>query len=89
MSVKAVNFKLEEEKILDMKNVANAFHITMTDVVNSAIDEYLIKLKKDPFFRLTQNVKDASESENEEILNALDSLSVEDLSITSIKRFSV
>jgi len=89
MSVKAVNFKLEENKIMDMKNVANTFHITMTDVVNAALDKYLAEVKQDPFYRLTNNIEDASAEESAEILNALESLSDDDLEISSVTRIKL
>lgn len=41
MATKAVNLKMEENRILDIKDVAAVFHMTITDVINEALDEYL------------------------------------------------
>jgi len=89
MAAKAMNVKLEETKILDLKQVASAFHITITDAINEALDEYLAKMKSDPYFRLTANVEEASAEENEEVLHMLDEMSDDDLSISTVKRFSL
>ena len=49
MAVKAMNFKMDEAEILDMKNVASVFHMTVTDVIKEAVREYVDKMKNDPF----------------------------------------
>lgn len=87
MAVKALNFKMEEAEILDMKQVASVFNMTVTDVIKEAVKEYVDKMKQDPFYRLTANVQDASDEETAEILAEIDSLSDDDLSISSSKRF--
>ncbi len=89
MASKAINLKLDENRILDMKKVASAFHMTMTDLVNEALDAYLPTMKQDPFYKLTVNVENASKKESEEILSEIDSLSDEDLEITTVKHFMV
>lgn len=89
MATKAVNLKMEENRILDIKDVAAMFHMTITDVINEALDEYLPKMKKDPLYRLTANVNDASEEETEEILTEIESLSDDDLEISTKKEFVV
>lgn len=89
MATKAVNLKMEENRILDIKDVAAVFHMTITDVINEALDEYLPKMKKDPLYRLTANVNDASEEETEEILTEIESLSDDDLEISTKKEFVV
>jgi len=89
MAAKAMNVKLEETKILDLKQVTAAFHITMTDAINEALDAYLEKMKSDPFYRLTANVEQADEEESNEILGELNAMSDDDLSIATTKRFTV
>ena len=89
MASKAINLKLDEERIMDVKQVASVFHMTMTDVINEALDAYLPTMKADPFYRLTANVKDASKSETAEILSEIERLSDDDLEITTVKRFKV
>ena len=83
MAVKALNFKLEESEILEMKEVASVFNMSLTDLVRNGVHEYIKGLKKDPFYRLTENVQDADEAESAEILSAVDSLSDDDLRISS------
>ena len=89
MAVKAMNFKMDETEILDMKNVASVFHMTVTDVIREAVREYVDKMKNDPFYRLTANVEDASDEETAEILEEIEGLSDDDLTIASTRRFSV
>ena len=89
MAVKALNFKMDEEEILDMKKTASVFNMTVTDVIKQAVREYLDKLKKDPYYKLTANVQEASPEESSEILAEIDELSDDDLTISSSKRFTV
>ena len=89
MASKALNFKLDENIIMDMKQVATVFNKTMTDVFKEAVTEYLDKMKQDPFYKLTVNVQDASEEESEEILDEIENLSDDDLTITTVRRFTV
>jgi hypothetical protein len=86
MAVKALNFKMDEAEIADVKRVASVYHMTVTDVVKEAIREYLEKLKADPFYRLTANVQEADEAESAEILGAIDGLTDDDLTIASTER---
>ena len=89
MAAKAINFKMEEADILDMKNVASVFNMTVTDVIKEAVREYVSKMKKDPFYRLTANVREASAEESAELLSELEKLSDDDLTIASSKQVTV
>jgi hypothetical protein len=72
-----------------MKEVADVFNMSVTDLVKNAVREYIIELKNDPFYRLTANVPEASEEESEEIMAAIEEMSDDDLAIASTKHFSV
>ena len=87
MAMKALNFKMEESEILAMKEAAGVFNMSMTDLVRNGVREYIEELKKDPFYRLTANVRDAEEAEAAEILSAVDNLSDDDLTISSSASF--
>ena len=87
MATKALNLKMDEADINDMKKVAGVFNISVTDLVKQAVKEYIEELKNDPFYRLTVNVEDASAEETEEILAEIDRMDDDDLSITSTRRF--
>ena len=89
MATRAINFKMDEAEIMDMKQVAGVFHMSVTDLIKNAIREYLAELKSDPFYRLTANVQDASEDESAQILGEIDELTDDDLTIASTKRFTV
>ena len=89
MASKVMNFKMDETEIMDMKKVAAIFNISVSDMIREAIKEHIGKLKKDPFYRLTVNVEDATPEENEEILAAIDALAEDDLEIVSSKECHV
>ena len=89
MASKVMNFKMDEAEIIDMKKVAAIFNISVSDMIREAIKEHIGKLKKDPFYRLTANVEDATPEENDEILAAIGDLSEDDLEIVSSKEFHV
>lgn len=89
MAVKALNFKMDEVDIRDMKAVAGVYNMTVTDLIKNAVREYITELKKDPFYRLTMNIQDASAEESKEILGEIENLSDDDLTIACTKRFDV
>ncbi len=89
MATKAVNFKLDESMIGEVRSVAEAFDMTFTDVIREALTEYLEKMRSDPFYRLTANVREADAEESAEILAEIGNLTDDDLTITSAKRFTV
>lgn len=89
MATRAMNFKMDEAEILDMKHVAGVFNMSVTDLIKNAVREYLSELKSDPFYRLTANVQDASEEESAEILSEIEGLTDDELTIASTKRFTI
>ena len=89
MAAKAMNFKMEEADILDMKQVAGVFNMSITDLIKNAVKAYLAELKSDPFYRLTANVQDASEEESAEILSEIEGMTDDDLTIASTKHITV
>ena len=89
MATRAMNFKMDETDILEMKQIASVFNMTVTDVIKEAVREYVGKMKKDPFYRLTANVQEASAEETAEILDNIENLSDDDLIISSSERVSV
>ena len=88
MATKPMNFKMDEGDVKDKKQVATVFHMTVTDLVKEAVREYIGRLKEDPFYRLTVHVEEASAQESAEVLDAVGSLSDDDLTISSSKRFT-
>lgn len=88
MAVKAMNFKMEEADIRDMKAVAGVYNMSVTDLIKNAVRQYITELKKDPFYRLTTNIQEASAEESEEILSEIEGLTDDDLTIASVKRFN-
>ena len=89
MSVKAMNFKMDEAEIQEMKQVAGVYHMTVTDLIKNAVKSYINELKDDPFYRLTAHVQEASAEESDEILSAVGELTDDDLTISSSRRFSL
>ena len=61
----------------------------MTDVMRDAVREYNERMKTNPFYRLTSNVEDASAEENQEILDEIEGMSDDDLTITTRKKFAL
>ena len=88
MAVKAMNFKMEEADIRDMKAVAGVYNMSVTDLIKNAVRQYITELKKDPFYRLTANIQEASAEESKEILGEIEGLTDDDLKIASVKRFN-
>ena len=89
MATKTLNIRMDEAEIQDMKEVASVFHMTLTELIKEATKDYVDKMKKDPFYRLTVNVQEASSEESAEILEEINSLNDDDLSIVSSERFVV
>ena len=89
MAVKALNFKMDEMEIADMKRVGEVYHMSLTQIVREALKEYIGKMKADPFYRLTANVMNADKEETAEILSAIENLSDEDLEIASVEQVHI
>ena len=89
MSTKAMNFKMDENDINDLKGVAAVYNMTVTEIIKEALKEYVEKLKEDPFYRLSVNVKEASAEESAEIIDDIKNLSDDDLTITTSKKITV
>ena len=89
MATKAVNLRMEEADILNIKEIASIFKISVTDLIKKAVEEYTTELKKDPYYRLTASVKEASAEETDEIIAEIENLSDDDLTIVSPKRITV
>jgi hypothetical protein len=89
MATKAMNFKMDEAEIMDMKQIAGVFIMSVTDLIKNAVREYIAELKKDPFYRLTVNVQEASEEESENIMSEINEMTDDDLTIVSTKQFTV
>ena len=89
MSTKAMNFKMDENDINDLKGVAAVYNMTVTEIIKEALKEYVEKLKEDPFYRLSVNVKEASAEESAEIIDDIKNLSDDDLTITTSKIITV
>ena len=89
MATKAMNFKMDEAEIIDMKQIAGVFNMSVTDLIKNAVREYIAELKKDPFYRLTVNVQEASEEESENIMSEINEMTDDDLTIVSTKQFTV
>ena len=89
MAVKAMNFKMDEMEIAEMKSIGEVYHMSLTQIVREALKEYIGKLKADPYYKLTANVMNADEKETAEILSAIENLSDEDLEIASVEQVRV
>ncbi|MBQ7994456.1 MAG: hypothetical protein IJ252_15670, partial [Solobacterium sp.] len=79
MAKETLGFKMNEADINKVRQAASVYSTTMTEIITEAVHEYLEKLHKDPFYRLSVNVKEASVSESAEILEAIEGLSDNDL----------
>ena len=86
MALKAVNFKLDEAQIEEMKRVAAMLRMNYTDVVREAIAEYIDRMQKDPYYRLTAVVEEAGPEESSEILDAVNGMSDEDMKISRVEK---
>ena len=89
MATRVMNFKVDESVIVEMKEVAGIYNMTVTDLIKQAVREYMDSLKADPYYRLSANIREASAKESEEILKAIDNMSDDDLTIVSKKQFTV
>ncbi len=89
MATKAMNFKMDETEIAEMKRIGAVYHMSLTQIVKEALKEYIGKMKADPFYKLTANVMNADEEETAEILSEIGNLSDEELEIASVEQVHV
>ena len=89
MAKGVLNFKMNEADINAVKEAARVYNTTMTEIITEAVHEYLEKIQMDPFYRLSVNTGEASDEESTEILGEIEGLSDDDLTISSVKKFTV
>ena len=89
MATKDISIMMDETLILDLKQVAGVFNISVADLIKNAVKEYLSELKSDPFYRLTANVQDSSDEEAAEILTEIDGSTDDDMSTAFTKRINL
>jgi len=89
MATKALNLKWDSENLSEIRKITRIYHMTLTEFFKEAANEKLAEMKKDPFYRLTMSVEEASKKESDEILNEINSLSDDDLAISSGRTITV
>lgn len=89
MATKAMSLKMDEADISATKQNTSVSKMTMADVVKEAVREYVRRMREDPFYRLASNAEDASPEENEEILDEIENLTDDDLSIQCLQGHAV
>ncbi|MBR5970905.1 MAG: hypothetical protein IK016_11275 [Lachnospiraceae bacterium] len=52
-------------------------------MIKEALQEYLEKMKADPFYRLTANVQEADRKESTEVLDEIGQMTDDDMTIVS------
>lgn len=89
MATRALNLKWDTDNLAEIKQVTQVYHMTLTEFFKEAAEDKLAEMKRDPFYRITANVADASQDESEEILDEINSLSDDDLAISSRKAVTI
>ena len=80
---------MEEADILEMKQVAGVFNMSVTDLMKNVVKENLAELKSNPSYRLTANAQEEATEESKENLAEIGGLTDDDLTIASTKHFAV
>lgn len=83
MALKAVNFKLEEAQLDEIHMLSGVFNKSMTDIVREALAAYIRNAKRDPYYILSHAVEEADPEESDEVIREVNSLSEDDLAISS------
>ena len=89
METETLNMKWDAESLEEIRRTARVFNMTVTEFFKEAAEAKLAELKSSPFYRLTQNIEDASEEETEEILKEISGLSDDDLAVSSSEVITV
>ena len=83
METETLNMKWDAESLEEIRRTARVFNMTVTELFKESAETKLAELKSSPFYRLTQNIEDASEEETEEILKEISGLSDDGLAVSS------
>ena len=89
MATKTMNLRMDEEEMIGLKKTAEILHTTVTDIVKTAIREYLDGVRKDPYYMLTANIPEADPDESEEVLEAVGQLGEDDLQIVRTRKIKL
>lgn len=83
METETLNMKWDAESLEEIRRTARVFNMTVTEFFKESAETKPAELKSSPFYRLTQNIEDASEEETEEILKEISGLSDDGLAVSS------
>ena len=83
METETLSMEWDAESLEEIRRTARVFNMTVTEFFKESAETKLAELKSSPFYRLTQNIEDASEEETEEILKEISGLSDDGLAVSS------
>ena len=89
MEKETLSIKWDAESLEEIRRTARVFNMTVPEFFKEAAEAKLAELKNHPFYRLTQDIEDASEEETEEILKEISGLSADDLTVSSSEVITV
>ncbi|MCB8564520.1 ribbon-helix-helix domain-containing protein [Fusobacterium ulcerans] len=83
--MKSISLRLDDPIIDEIKEVAEKYNISTSDLIREGIEKVLKEKKNNIYYKLT-NFSECSEEETNEIIEKLDKISTEDLKIVRIER---
>lgn len=87
MASKSISVRLDSQEFEEAQKIAKIYRASLTDIIRYALREFIEEVKKDPYYRLTSNIPEASEEESREIFKQLDHMSDDDLKIVRTDTF--
>lgn len=89
MEKETLSIKWDAESLEEIRRTARVFNMTVPEFFKEAAEAKLAELKNHPFYRLTQDIEDASEEETEEILKEISGLSDDELTVSASEVITV
>ena len=79
--MKQYNFRIDDHMIAEAEDIAKIYDESVSDLIREGLALLIEERKKDFLYRFKHNVKEASLSETNEIMNELNNMSSEELEI--------
>ena len=85
---KSVSLRLNKSLLEEINKITEVFSISLTDFIRNAVEKEVKEIKKDFFYKLSQDDY-CSDEESKEIIEELNKMTEDDLKVTKIKSITL
>ena len=79
--MKAISLRLDEQTLQNIKKVSSIYNIPTSDLIRKGIKMILEAKKSEAYYRLTADIEETTQKENDEIIERLNKYNDDELEI--------